>query len=76
VNTSHAEGIHAAVVASRPELLPWMPWAREPSLPGALAAAERGIERAENVDPVTNVILRGVIEANEHERFVFRFGVG
>jgi len=42
VNTSHAEGIHAAVVASRPELLPWMPWAREPSLPGALAAAERG----------------------------------
>jgi len=31
VSTSHADGLHAAVVASRAELLPWMPWAREPT---------------------------------------------
>jgi RimJ/RimL family protein N-acetyltransferase len=29
------------VVASRPELLPWMPWAREPSLASARSATER-----------------------------------
>jgi RimJ/RimL family protein N-acetyltransferase len=30
VRTEHAAGIYVAVVDSRPELLPWMPWAREP----------------------------------------------
>jgi len=29
VEVRHAEGIHAAAVRSRPELLPWMPWAVE-----------------------------------------------
>jgi len=29
------------VVASRPELLPWMPWAREPSPEGTLALTRR-----------------------------------
>jgi len=45
VARSHAEGIHAAVVASRAELLPWMPWAREPALDGAIQMTERD-ERA------------------------------
>jgi len=29
VETRHAEGIHAAAVRSRAEMLPWMPWAVE-----------------------------------------------
>ncbi|HKC20774.1 MAG TPA: GNAT family N-acetyltransferase [Candidatus Dormibacteraeota bacterium] len=37
VGPAHAEGIHEAVVSSRRELLPWMPWARDPKL-------DRGIE--------------------------------
>ena len=41
MSTSHADGLHAAVVASRPELLPWMPWAREPSPEGSLAMTRR-----------------------------------
>jgi RimJ/RimL family protein N-acetyltransferase len=28
----HAEALFEAIVASRPELLPWMPWAKEPTL--------------------------------------------
>ena len=41
MTTAHAEGIHDAVVASRTELLPWMPWAREPALEPNLAMALR-----------------------------------
>jgi len=41
VGISHVEGIHAAVVDSRPELLPWMPWAREPTPESTLALARR-----------------------------------
>jgi len=29
---AHAEGLFEATAASRPELLPWMPWAKDPSL--------------------------------------------
>jgi RimJ/RimL family protein N-acetyltransferase len=35
VRPAHAQGIFDAIIASRPELLPWMPWAREPTLEGA-----------------------------------------
>ena len=31
----HAQGIFEAIVASQRELLPWMPWAREPTIEGA-----------------------------------------
>jgi RimJ/RimL family protein N-acetyltransferase len=34
VSAAHAESLFQAVFDSRPELLPWMPWAREPSLQG------------------------------------------
>ncbi len=34
VSPPHAEPLFRAVIDSRPELLPWMPWAREPSLEG------------------------------------------
>lgn len=34
VDSKHAEGLLAATVASRAELLPWMPWAREPTIEG------------------------------------------
>jgi ribosomal-protein-serine acetyltransferase len=35
VRPDHAQGIFEAIVASQAELLPWMPWAREPTLEGA-----------------------------------------
>ena len=34
VSLRHAEGLYSAVVTSRGELLPWMPWARDPTLDG------------------------------------------
>src|SRR5437763_5895463 len=40
------------------------------------AAAEFGIFCAKDVDPVTNIIFRDVIEADENERFIFRLRVG
>lgn len=44
VTPEHAEGIYEATAASRKELLPWMPWAKEPSLEGTrtMAARSRG----------------------------------
>ncbi|MGA7911428.1 MAG: GNAT family N-acetyltransferase, partial [Candidatus Dormiibacterota bacterium] len=41
VNPAHAEGLYEATVASQPELLPWMPWAREPSIAGTLVMTQR-----------------------------------
>src|SRR5262249_41871982 len=41
-----------------------------------LAATELGILCPEDVDPMTNIILRRVIKADEDERFVFRLRVG
>jgi RimJ/RimL family protein N-acetyltransferase len=41
VSTAHAEALHNAVIGSRPELLPWMPWARVPTLEGGREAAGR-----------------------------------
>lgn len=41
VSSAHAEALHQAILDSRPELLPWMPWAREPSLDGGREAAAR-----------------------------------
>jgi ribosomal-protein-serine acetyltransferase len=37
----HAEGLFEATVASRPELLPWMPWAKEPTLVGSETMAAK-----------------------------------
>lgn len=37
-----AEGLLQATVDSRTELLPWMPWARDPTLEGTRALTERG----------------------------------
>ena len=44
IDAKHVEGIFEATVASRPELLPWMPWAREPTIEAVhsmLAETER-----------------------------------
>src|SRR5207237_7876010 len=40
------------------------------------AAAEFGIFCAKDINPVTNIIFRDVIEADENERFIFQFRVG
>jgi ribosomal-protein-serine acetyltransferase len=37
VSPAHAHSLFQAVVDSQPELLPWMPWAREPTFEGTLA---------------------------------------
>jgi ribosomal-protein-serine acetyltransferase len=42
IRLAHAEGLFEATVASRPELLPWMPWAKEPTLDGARVEAAKG----------------------------------
>ncbi|HEV2218125.1 MAG TPA: GNAT family N-acetyltransferase [Candidatus Dormibacteraeota bacterium] len=44
IDSKHVRGIFEATVASRPELLPWMPWAREPTIESVrtmLAETER-----------------------------------
>ena len=53
---SHAPGIYEAVVASRPELLPWMPWAREPTLESTLDMTVRD-EKAWRDDRVFHFAL-------------------
>jgi ribosomal-protein-serine acetyltransferase len=35
VASAHAQGLFEATMASRPELLPWMPWAKEPTPEGS-----------------------------------------
>ena len=40
VPAHHAGALFEAVIESRLELLPWMPWARDPSLEGNRRAAE------------------------------------
>jgi RimJ/RimL family protein N-acetyltransferase len=37
VSPAHAESLFQAVVVSQPELVAWMPWAREPTFEGTLA---------------------------------------
>jgi ribosomal-protein-serine acetyltransferase len=39
VTSAHAEGLFDATTASRPELLPWMPWAKEPTSDGSKVLA-------------------------------------
>jgi len=44
IGQAHAESLFQAVMDSRPELLPWMPWARDPTLEGTrsqTASSER-----------------------------------
>jgi ribosomal-protein-serine acetyltransferase len=45
VTPAHAAGLNSAVVDSRAELLPWMPWAREPTLAGSLEMTRRDVRR-------------------------------
>ena len=42
VAPKHAEALFQAVTASRRELLPWMPWARNPGLESSRRATEDG----------------------------------
>jgi RimJ/RimL family protein N-acetyltransferase len=56
VGPGHAARIFDIVVASRPELLPWMPWARTPTLEGTLAMTQRD-ERAWQDDRVYQFVL-------------------
>lgn len=56
VAPGHADALFGAVIESRPELLPWMPWAREPSLDGNRRAAEDG-ERAWHEDRVFHFVM-------------------
>ncbi len=56
VTRAHAEGILDAVVSSRGELLPWMPWARDPSLEGTLGMTERD-EKAWREDRVYQFVV-------------------
>ncbi len=44
----HADGIFDAVMASRVELLPWMPWAREPSLRDTQEQTAYGLRKWES----------------------------
>src|SRR5260370_19641749 len=41
IGLAHADGLFEATVASRPELLPWMPWAKDPTLEGGKAMAAK-----------------------------------
>jgi ribosomal-protein-serine acetyltransferase len=41
VASAHAQGLFEATISSQPELLPWMPWAKEPTLDGSKALADR-----------------------------------
>ncbi|MEO8745283.1 MAG: hypothetical protein ABI334_10035 [Candidatus Dormiibacterota bacterium] len=43
VTEAHAKGINAAVVDSRPELLPWMPWARKPTMDSTIELTHRDV---------------------------------
>lgn len=43
VSPAHATGIYAAVVDSRAELLPWMPWARDPSEEGTIEVTRANV---------------------------------
>ena len=71
VTQAHAEGLFQATVDSRPELLPWMPWAREPSLDGSRGATERSSKAWNDgeefhfvmVDRATRAVL-GVVGLN------------
>ncbi len=43
IASEHADGLFEGTLASRPELLPWMPWAKEPTLEGARLEAAKGV---------------------------------
>ncbi|MDQ6742791.1 MAG: GNAT family N-acetyltransferase [Candidatus Dormibacteraeota bacterium] len=42
IGPQHADALFEATVASRTELLPWMPWARDPTPAGSRGATESG----------------------------------
>jgi RimJ/RimL family protein N-acetyltransferase len=44
VSPAHAKALHQAVIESRLELLPWMPWARKPTLESGRGATMRSVD--------------------------------
>ena len=71
MTTDHAQGLFEATLASRAELLPWIPWARDPTLAGTQDMTAHGVknwdERSEfhfaMIDRETGVAL-GVVGLN------------
>ena len=57
IELRHAEGILAATVASRPELLPWMPWAKSPTIEGVREMAAEGGHSFAIVDRPTREVI-------------------
>lgn len=57
IETRHAEGIFEATVASRRELLPWMPWAREPTLEGVRKMAAEDVNTFAIIERATGEVI-------------------
>ena len=78
IGPAHAEGLFEATVASRPELLPWMPWAREPTLESARIESAKGSHDWSEgtrfpfsvVDRTTGMVL-GVVGLNDQAERTF-----
>lgn len=74
VSAGHAHGLHSAVIASRAELLPWMPWALDPTAEAnrlyteeaALAAKEGREYHFALVDRASGLVL-GVAGVNRED---------
>ena len=71
ISSAHVHGLYDAIIASRAELLPWMPWARDPTVETSrLYANEADAARKEDheyhfavVEPATKMVL-GVVGVN------------
>jgi len=78
IGLAHADGLFEATVASRLELLPWMPWAREPTLEGARIESAKGSHDWSEgtrfpfsvVDRTTGMVL-GVVGLNDQAERTF-----
>ena len=66
IEPRHAEGIFDATVSSQPELLPWMPWAREPTLEGVREMIADGLDTFAIIDRTTGEVV-GVAGLNPME---------
>ena len=66
IDSRHAEGLLEATIASRAELLPWMPWARETTSEGLAEEAATGGESFAVVEKATSQVL-GVVGLNPEE---------
>lgn len=66
IEQRHAEGILAATVASRPELLPWMPWAKAPTIEGVREMTAEGENSVVIVERESGDVI-GVAGLNRNE---------